>query len=166
MSKSLENQSTLVTGGSTGIGRAVARQLAESGAQVVITGRHEETLRESASQHSNISFVVADVAEPGDVARTIEEVRRRHSGLDVLVNNAGIARVVPLSDADPEHAREIFGVNVLGLIRRDRSSTSPRWLPSDHTRNSLSIPQARPQSSRSPARGLGSSAQRAFASMQ
>ncbi len=120
MSKPLENQIALVTGGSTGIGAAVARQLAESGAHVVITGRDEETLRESASQHPNIGYIVADVGQPSDSVRTVDEVKRRHGRLDILVNNAGIAPVAPLGDASPAHAREVFDVNVLGLIETTR----------------------------------------------
>jgi glucose/arabinose dehydrogenase len=62
MSKQLENQVALVTGGSTGIGEAVAVELVERGAKVVVTGRHEETLKTAASRHPNISYVVANVA--------------------------------------------------------------------------------------------------------
>lgn len=120
MSESLEKLVALVTGGSTGIGRAVARQLAESGIRVIITGRHEETLRESASQHPNIGFLVADVAEPTDAARTIGEVKRLHGRLDILVNNAGIGPSVPLDHAGPAHVREVFEVNVHGLVETTR----------------------------------------------
>jgi NAD(P)-dependent dehydrogenase (short-subunit alcohol dehydrogenase family) len=120
MSESLTNRVALVTGGSTGIGRAVACQLAESGVRVVITGRHEETLRESASQHPNIGFLVADVAQLSDATRTIEEVKRLHGRLDILVNNAGAAAIVPLDQADPAHVREVFDVNVHGLVETTR----------------------------------------------
>lgn len=120
MLKPLENQIALVTGGSTGIGRAVAHKFAESGARVVITGRHEETLRESASQHPNISFLVADVAKPSDAARTFKEVERLHDRLDILVNNAGVAPAVPLDHASPAHVREVFDVNVHGLVELTR----------------------------------------------
>jgi NAD(P)-dependent dehydrogenase (short-subunit alcohol dehydrogenase family) len=120
MSKPFENKVALVTGGSTGIGAAVAKQLAERGAKVIITGRTESTLRTAAAQHSAITFVVADVASAADATRTIDEVKRRHGALDVLVNNAGIAEVAPLSDASPAHARRTFDTNVLGLIELTR----------------------------------------------
>ncbi|HEX8908451.1 MAG TPA: SDR family oxidoreductase [Anaeromyxobacteraceae bacterium] len=122
LEKTFESKVALVTGGSTGIGRAVARELALAGAQVLITGRHEAELRESASQHPAIGYLVADVARPADAARTLEEVRRRHGRLDILVNNAGIATPAPLSDASPEHARQIFEVNVLGLVELTRQA--------------------------------------------
>jgi len=122
MSQQLESKVALVTGGSTGIGRAVALRLAQAGARVVITGRHEDALRAAAAQHPAISHVVADVAVVADAARTIEEVKRRHGRLDVLVNNAGVAPVAPLSDAAPEHVRGIFETNVNGLIELTRQA--------------------------------------------
>jgi NAD(P)-dependent dehydrogenase (short-subunit alcohol dehydrogenase family) len=120
MSESLTNRVALVTGGSTGIGRAVACQLAECGARVVITGRHQDTLQESAAHHPNIGFLVADVAQLSDAARTIEEVQRRHGRLDILINNAGAAAIVPLDQADPTHVRWLFDVNVHGLVETTR----------------------------------------------
>jgi NAD(P)-dependent dehydrogenase (short-subunit alcohol dehydrogenase family) len=120
MTSRLDKQVALVTGGSTGIGAAVARALAENGASVLVTGRHEETLRTSAAQHPNIGYVVADVSSEADAARTIEAVRQRHGRLDVLVNNAGIAPALPLGDATPEHVRRIFDVNVVGLVELTR----------------------------------------------
>ncbi|MFL5261994.1 MAG: SDR family NAD(P)-dependent oxidoreductase [Anaeromyxobacteraceae bacterium] len=122
MSQKLESKVALVTGGSTGIGRAIALQLAEAGARVLVTGRHEASLRESAAQHPSIAWIVADVAEVADAARTIEEVKRRHGRLDVLVNNAGVAPVVPLSDATPAHVRSVFETNVHGLIELTRQA--------------------------------------------
>lgn len=119
---SFHNRVVLVTGGSTGIGAAAARLLAEAGAKVLITGRHEATLRESARQHAAISYLVADVASPVDAERTIAEVRAKHGRLDVLVNNAGIAEVVPLAQATVEHARRIFDINVLGLVELTRAA--------------------------------------------
>jgi NAD(P)-dependent dehydrogenase (short-subunit alcohol dehydrogenase family) len=118
--RTLESKVALVTGGSTGIGRAVALELAQAGAQVMVTGRHEHQLRETATQHSGITWVVADVARLTDAATTLEEVRCRHHRLDILVNNAGIAPVAPISDATPEHVRQIFDVNVVGLIEVTR----------------------------------------------
>ena len=119
---SFDGQAALVTGGSTGIGAAVALRLAKAGANVVITGRHEETLRASAERHANIGYVVADVARAGDVARSIDEVRKRFGRLDVLINNAGVLEIVPLADASPEHVRRTWETNVLGLIETTRAA--------------------------------------------
>ena len=120
MSKQAEKKVALVTGGSTGIGAAVARQLAELGAEVIITGRNEETLRASAAQHPRIGYVVADVTDAAEMARVVDEVRRRHGRIDVLVNNAGVGGAAPLADASPSHVRQIFDTNVLGLVEATR----------------------------------------------
>jgi NAD(P)-dependent dehydrogenase (short-subunit alcohol dehydrogenase family) len=122
MKKSFDGQVALVTGGSSGIGAAVALELAEAGAKVVITGRHEETLRASASRHAGISYLVADIARASDVARSLEEVRTRFGRLDALINNAGILEMVPLADASPEHVRRTWETNVLGLIETTRAA--------------------------------------------
>ncbi len=119
---SFENRTALVTGGSTGIGAAIALQLALGGAKVIITGRREASLHEAASRHENMYPVVADVAEPRDVARSIEEVKVRHGRLDILVNNAGIAEIAPLADATSAHVQRMLAINVHGLIETTRLS--------------------------------------------
>ncbi len=121
-SKTLDSKIALVTGGSTGIGRAVALQFAEAGARVVATGRHEGPLREAAAGHPAIGWFVGDVARAEDARATVEEVRRRHGRLDILVNNAGIAPMTPLEGADPAHVRQILDVNVAGLIEVTRQA--------------------------------------------
>jgi NAD(P)-dependent dehydrogenase (short-subunit alcohol dehydrogenase family) len=118
--KEFVEQVALVTGGSTGIGASIARHFAERGAQVLITGRNVATLRESSAQHPNIAHLVADVAQPASAVQVIEEVNRRFGRLDILINNAGIAGVVPLADAGPDHVRSIFDINVAGLIETTR----------------------------------------------
>jgi NAD(P)-dependent dehydrogenase (short-subunit alcohol dehydrogenase family) len=119
MSRSFDNRVALVTGGGTGIGAATAYLLAEGGARVLITGRSEATLKASAKQHANISYLVADVAKPADAARTIETVKKL-GGLDVLVNNAGILEIAPLADASAEHVRRTLDTNLGGLIELTR----------------------------------------------
>jgi NAD(P)-dependent dehydrogenase (short-subunit alcohol dehydrogenase family) len=120
MTKTLENRKALVTGGSTGIGAAVAVELAENGAEVLITGRNEATLRASAERHPNIAYVVADIADPAGAARSIEQVKRRWDRLDILVNNAGILEMAPLAAVTSEHVRRTFATNVEGLIETTR----------------------------------------------
>jgi NAD(P)-dependent dehydrogenase (short-subunit alcohol dehydrogenase family) len=118
----LKNKVALVTGGSTGIGRAVAHALAARGAKVVITGRHEETLKESVGKNGSIRAVVADAAKPADVARVIGDVKAKEGRLDILVNNAGVAPVRPLSEATPEHVNEVLDTNVGGVVETTRQA--------------------------------------------
>jgi NAD(P)-dependent dehydrogenase (short-subunit alcohol dehydrogenase family) len=118
----MENRVVLISGGGTGIGAAAAELLARDGAKVVITGRTEKTLRETAASHAGIGYVVADVARPADVARAIAEVMSRYGRLDALVNNAGVAEIAPLAHADPEHVRRLFDINVGGVIEMTRAA--------------------------------------------
>src|SRR4051794_38970870 len=108
MSRAFTDKVVLITGGSTGIGAAAALHFASAGARVLVTGRHEAALKESAARHPSIAYVVADIAKTAEAARSIEEVRSRYGRLDVLVNNAGIAEIAALSDATVEHARRTF----------------------------------------------------------
>lgn len=110
------SQVALVTGGGSGIGRAIARQLAEQGASVVIIGRSEATLQESAQRHSGISYIVADVVKSEDNARVLEEIRQRFGRLDILVNNAGVAPLTPIENVSLAEYDRTFNLNVRAVI--------------------------------------------------
>lgn len=112
----MNNKIALVTGGSTGIGAAIAARLAEDGFLVTITGRHKDTLKSSAAQHANIDYVIADVSKSDDIKKTFDHIGKMHGRLDLLVNNAGIAPPMPLADITPEHIDQVFGTNVRGLV--------------------------------------------------
>ena len=68
----MENQTVIITGGSNGIGRAAALEFAQKGAQVLITGRRSSALEEVASQHKNITAMVADSADPASAKLIIK----------------------------------------------------------------------------------------------
>lgn len=104
----------IVTGGSSGIGRATAAVLAARGAQVLITGRRARALEETAASTPGVVGLVADVARPEDVARTVATALDRWGRLDVLVNNAGAGAILPLAEATAERVASIFAVNVVG----------------------------------------------------
>jgi NAD(P)-dependent dehydrogenase (short-subunit alcohol dehydrogenase family) len=120
MSNPFENRIALVTGGSTGIGAAVALGLARGGAEVVITGRTEATLQTSAARHPRIKYVVADIGAPGGAEKGVNDVRARWDRLDILVNNAGILELAPLAEATLPHVRRTWATNVDGLIETTR----------------------------------------------
>src|SRR5258706_9133720 len=84
----LQNATALVTGGSSGIGFAIAKVLIDSGVRVAITGRDEKRLYKSA-EALNAVAVRADVTNEADVSRTYREVLQAFGHLDILVNNAG-----------------------------------------------------------------------------
>lgn len=109
----LKDARILVTGGSLGIGRATAQVLAEAGARVAITARHEERLHTAAKAIGAVP-IVADAGNPKDVEKTFEEVRRHLGGLDCLINNAGIGGFAEMESATFEEFERVFRVNVYG----------------------------------------------------
>ena len=107
----------VVTGGGTGIGRAIAHALAGEGYGVVIAGRTRNALEESAAGKAGIVPVEADVSSETDVERLFSACDKSFGRLDVLVNNAGIPG--PVCDAermDTAAWEEIFAVNVRGVM--------------------------------------------------
>jgi NAD(P)-dependent dehydrogenase (short-subunit alcohol dehydrogenase family) len=111
---SLKDKVVIVTGGSSGIGRATASRFATLGAHVLITGRRSAGLDDASKDHANIESLVADTAEPQDAPRTISRAIELWGRLDVLVNNAGAGAILPLAEASAKRITDIFAVNVLG----------------------------------------------------
>lgn len=110
----LTGRVVIVTGGSSGIGRAAALGCATRGAKVLVTARRRAQLDEAVADHPNIEGFVADVARPEDAARTIAMAVERWGRLDVLVNNAGAGAILPLADVSATVITGIFAVNVVG----------------------------------------------------
>lgn len=104
----------IVTGGSSGIGRAAALRFAQQDNKVLITGRRPGPINEVTTEHENIVGLVADAASPNDVHRTVAEAISKWSRLDVLVNNAGAGAILPLAEATADRIMNIFSVNVVG----------------------------------------------------
>jgi 3-oxoacyl-[acyl-carrier protein] reductase len=120
-SMDLKQANVLVTGGSSGIGRAIAEDLSRAGARVAITGRHEGRLREVAAAMGALA-VRADVTLETDVERTYGEVLDAFGHIDVLVNNAGIGRFANLVDMDRETFESVFRTNVTGAMLMGRAA--------------------------------------------
>jgi NAD(P)-dependent dehydrogenase (short-subunit alcohol dehydrogenase family) len=110
----LTDKVAIVTGGSSGIGRATALGFAAKGAKVIITGRRQGPLEQAAASHPNIVSFVADAAEPDAALRTVAKAIDEWGRLDVLVNNAGAGALLSLGDATAEQIASIFAVNVVG----------------------------------------------------
>lgn len=103
----------LVTGGSEGIGRAIAEALAGQGCEVTITGRREEAVRNTAEQ-LGLDWIVGDVGNEDDAARSVGSVIEKHGRLDILVNNAGYGLFRPLVDTTFEELQSVYRTNVFG----------------------------------------------------
>jgi 3-oxoacyl-[acyl-carrier protein] reductase len=117
----LQNATVLVTGGTSGIGRGVARVLTTAGARVAITGRDDARLLEVARE-LGVLAIKADVTSEADVDRTYAEVLGAFGHLDVLVNNAGAGTFAPLVDMTRADFESIIGINVTGAMLMARAA--------------------------------------------
>ena len=117
---SLKDRVAVVTGASSGLGVTFAKGLAEAGASVVIAARRKERLEAFAKELEALGVealaVVCDVTSVDDVDRMIQATVDRFGQLDVLVNNAGTAVVIPAEDEPPEDFRRVLEVNVTGVF--------------------------------------------------
>jgi 3-oxoacyl-[acyl-carrier protein] reductase len=117
----LKNAVALISGGSSGIGYAIAKSLKESGARVAITGRNEKRLHEAANE-LGVHAIRADVAVEADVKNTYADVIAKFGDLDILVNNAGIGFFKNLVDFDLKEFEATFATNVTGAMLMAREA--------------------------------------------
>jgi NAD(P)-dependent dehydrogenase (short-subunit alcohol dehydrogenase family) len=117
METSAKGLRVLVTAGGSGIGRVIARTFLEHGARVHICDVDEQALKKVKTELPAIGQSVADVAKVGDVERLFEDVKRHLGGLDVLVNNAGIAGpTAKVEDIRPEDWERCIAVDLNGMF--------------------------------------------------
>lgn len=117
MTGRLANKVAVVTGGTTGIGLAVAQRFAAEGASVFITGRRQAELDAAVSSigHGAVG-VRADMSVLGDIDRLYDAVQQKHAQIDVLMANAGGGDFAPLGSITEEQYERTFGTNVKGTI--------------------------------------------------
>ena len=115
-----------MTGASRGLGRVMARALAAAGARVALAGRSkpdlEETARQIESERGHALVVPTDVTRYAEVEALMERSVRELGRLDIVVNNAGIARVTPFADATADDWRAIVDVNLTGVFNGCRAA--------------------------------------------
>ncbi len=116
----LAGQIAVVTGASSGIGRAVAETLGGAGAHVVLAGRTGDAMKQSVAEIESrggtaVAHVI-DVRDTGRLRALVDDAASDTGRLDIMVNNAGVSFPEPIVDADPEHWRTMLETNVLALL--------------------------------------------------
>src|ERR1700692_3128104 len=113
----LEGKIALVTGGTSGIGLATAKQFVNEGAYVFITGRREpETAAAVEEIGRNVTGVQGDVSNLGDLDRLFAQIKREKGRLDIVFANAGVAKLAPLGTITEELYDSVFNINVKGVL--------------------------------------------------
>ncbi|CAK4827068.1 unnamed protein product [Aphanomyces euteiches] len=130
----------VITGGSSGIGKAVAIELVKRGANVVINGRREQVLvevsREIDPTGAHIAYVAGDIADPQIAERLIGEALSRFGRIDTLVNNAGVFIAKPFTDFTEADFELILSINLAGFFHvTQRAVTEMLKVSSGHIVN-------------------------------
>jgi NADP-dependent 3-hydroxy acid dehydrogenase YdfG len=120
MTDRLSGCTALVTGASSGIGRATAAELAGLGADVVVVARRKDRLDDLvswiAAAGGSASAIVADITDETAAKDVVAQTVQRHGRLDILVNNAGVMLLGPSAEASVEDWKRMVDLNVLGLL--------------------------------------------------
>jgi short-subunit dehydrogenase len=124
MKRNLNTLRAIVTGASSGIGRAVSLELARNGVRLVLVARREERLRQLVEEigalgRSAVS-VVGDITDPQTRQRALDAAQSTYAGLDILVNNAGVGALGLFEDASAQRVRRVMEVNFFALVEMTR----------------------------------------------
>jgi NAD(P)-dependent dehydrogenase (short-subunit alcohol dehydrogenase family) len=111
----LDSKHALVTGGSRGIGRAIAAALTEAGARVTVLGRDEATLQQVVADRAAAQFIVADITQSEAMSQGITKAAGSRP-FDILVANAGGVETAPFAKADATIFQRLFDLNVMGTV--------------------------------------------------
>jgi NAD(P)-dependent dehydrogenase (short-subunit alcohol dehydrogenase family) len=124
--KVFQGKVVLITGASSGIGRAAAHAYAAQGAHIVLAARREAQLQDAAREVEALGVralaVRCDVTLEEDVARLVRETEAAFGGLDILVNNAGLGLYGPVEGFSEAQLRQVFDINFFGLVRVTRAA--------------------------------------------
>ena len=136
-------QSALITGGSSGIGLAIARALRDDGYELTVASRRAEKIEPAAAELGALGMA-ADVSDEDDCARLVAAHRERYGGLDVLVNSAGIGIAGKIEDQPAKHVDLQLGVNLRGLLVMTRLALPLLKESKGHVINLASIAGTQP----------------------
>jgi NAD(P)-dependent dehydrogenase (short-subunit alcohol dehydrogenase family) len=117
----------MITGGSRGIGLAMARVFAKNGYAVIITGRDRKRLQDAVGKlkkkQAEITAIPCDVRDPASVEKLFQQIGKHHSTIDVLINNAGVAHALaPVDQLSVETWKEVIDTNLTGTFLVTRAA--------------------------------------------
>src|SRR5689334_18344929 len=146
--KARQHKVAVITGGGSGIGLAIARLFAESGYSVIITGRDAKRLKRAANDISTksgrVTGIACDVRDPSSVEKLFREVGKRHSNIDVLINNAGVSHAIAPVDQLPVEAwKDVIDTNLTGTFLVTRAAL-PLMRAGGTIVNNLSVAAVQP----------------------
>jgi gluconate 5-dehydrogenase len=119
---SLQGELALITGGATGLGRAMAHSMVDAGARVILAGRRREQLEDAAAELGPAAdFIVYDVAETHRAAAVAAELRQRFGPVTILVNNAGNHFKKSLEETEEDEFRQLMDTHVTGAYALTRA---------------------------------------------
>ncbi len=126
MDLGLKDKVAVVTGGTSGIGAAVCRGLAQEGVHIALCSRHEKKARETAGEIGDAFSVRTtgagvDVAKAEDIARFVKDIEERLGGADILVNNAGMGSEETILDSDDKDWQYFWDMQVMAAVRTARA---------------------------------------------
>jgi 3-hydroxybutyrate dehydrogenase len=128
MEKQLQGKSALVTGSTSGIGRAIAEGLAREGASVMLNGFGDageiEALRAGIEKAHGVKafYDGADMTKPGEIAAMVANAERQFGAIDILVNNAGVQHVAPVDEFPPEKWDWVIAINLTSVFHCTRAA--------------------------------------------
>lgn len=114
----LDGKVALITGGSRGIGKAIARLFVQEGSIVVITSKNEKKLKQTSNEIGASFFVSGDIRKENDVNKVVRQTVNKFGKIDILVNNAGIfPKIKPLHKISEKEWNDVIDVNLTGQFR-------------------------------------------------
>ena len=126
MDLQLKDKVAVITGGSVGIGLAVAHALAEEGVNLVLCARDRKRLYQVAAdiqqEHAvEVTGIQADVSESKDIAKLVKQIKKQYHGIDILINNAGVGSNETIMDAPDEKWQYYWDLHVMAAVRLSRA---------------------------------------------
>ena len=113
----LDGKTAVITGGGSGIGKAIAERFAEQGANVILAARDLDRLEAAAAQIGDAATAVrCDVTDESQIEALFAQVDEKYGPVDILVNNAGLAAPGPTHELDLKHWQHVISVNLTGAF--------------------------------------------------